>query len=183
MRVIAGSHILISLAPEPASVRAVPRLNRVRADRPTSATDRSAHETSVKSFYFDCFIQQVIALFADGVANNAALERHGALACAGTGTATGPRVDRVTIKATPTRRRVDIMLKNVTRTGLVGGVWFATLAVIVGSSVAMGATLSTSALLLAMGVLPAIIMMLLKAGAPSPTVAEILHSVDAKDGR
>ncbi len=75
------------------------------------------------------------------------------------------------------------MLKNVTRTGLVGGVWFATLAVIVGSSVAMGATLSTSALLLAMGVLPAIIMMLLKAGAPSPTVAEILHSVDAKDGR
>jgi hypothetical protein len=47
----------------------------------------------------------------------------------------------------------------------------------------MGATLSTSALLLVMGVVPAIIMMLIRAGAPSPTVAEILHPVDVKDGR
>jgi len=55
--------------------------------------------------------------------------------------------------------------------------------VIIASSVAMGATLSTSALLLVMGVVPAIIMMLIRAGAPSPTVAEILHPVDVKDGR
>ena len=34
---------------EPASVRAVPPLSRVRADRPTSAIDRSTHETAGKS--------------------------------------------------------------------------------------------------------------------------------------
>jgi len=75
------------------------------------------------------------------------------------------------------------MLKNVTRTQLVSGVWLAALAVVIAFSVARGATLSTSALLLAMGVLPVVIMTLLHAGAPSPTVAEILHAVDGKDGR
>jgi hypothetical protein len=50
--------------------------------------------------------------------------------------------------------------------------------------VAMDARLSTSALLLLIGVAPAVVIVLIGAGAArSPTVAEILHSVNAKDGR
>jgi hypothetical protein len=75
------------------------------------------------------------------------------------------------------------MLNNVSRTWLVSGVWFATLAVIVAWSVAVGAALSTSALLVAVGVAPAVVMVLIRAGAAPPTVAELLHSVNAKDGR
>jgi hypothetical protein len=72
---------------------------------------------------------------------------------------------------------------HVSRTWLVGGVWLAALAIIIAWSVAMGARLSTSALLLVIGVAPAIVMVLIGAGAPSPTVAEILHSVNTKDSR
>ena len=75
------------------------------------------------------------------------------------------------------------MLNDVSRTWLVGGVWFATLAVIIACSVAIGASPSTSAFLLVIGVAPAVVMGLIRAGAPSPTVAEILHSVNAQDGR
>ena len=74
------------------------------------------------------------------------------------------------------------MLNNLSRTRLVGG-WFAAVAVIVAWSVATGARLSTSALLLVVGVVPVMVMMLIGKGGPSPTVAEILHSVNAKDGR
>ena len=75
------------------------------------------------------------------------------------------------------------MLKKVSLTRLLGG-WFAAVAVIVAWSVAMDARLSTSALLLLIGVAPAVVMVLIRAGAaPSPTVAEILHAVNAKDGR
>jgi hypothetical protein len=75
------------------------------------------------------------------------------------------------------------MLKSISRTRLLGG-WFAAVAVIVAWSMAMDARLSTSALLLLIGVAPAVVMVLIRAGAaPSPTVAEILHSVNAKDGR
>ena len=57
-------------------------------------------------------------------------------------------------------------------------------AVIVAWSVAMDARISTSALLLLIGVAPAVVTVLIGAGAaPSPTVAEILQSVHAKDGR
>ena len=74
------------------------------------------------------------------------------------------------------------MLKSVSWTRLLGG-WFAAVAVIVAWSVAMDARLSTSALLLLIGVAPAVVMVLIGAGAaPSPTVAEILHSVNAQDG-
>ena len=48
------------------------------------------------------------------------------------------------------------MLNNVSRTWL-GGVWLATVVLMIGSSVAVGATLSTSALLLVMGVTPAVV--------------------------
>ena len=46
------------------------------------------------------------------------------------------------------------MLNTVSRTWLLGGIWFATLALIIAWSVAVGASLSTSALLLVMGVVP-----------------------------
>ena len=74
------------------------------------------------------------------------------------------------------------MLKSIAPTWLLGG-WFAAVAVIIAWSVAMDARLSTSALLLLIGVAPVAVMVLLGASAPSPTVAEILHSVNAKDGR
>ena len=75
------------------------------------------------------------------------------------------------------------MLKSISPTWLLGG-WFAAVAVIIALSVAMDARLSTSVLLFVIGVAPAVVMVLIGAGAaPSPTVAEILHSVNAKDGR
>ena len=75
------------------------------------------------------------------------------------------------------------MLNSASGMWLLGAVWFATLAVIIAGSVAIGARLSTSAFLLVIGVAPAVVVWLIAAGAPSPTVAEILHSVNAKDGR
>jgi hypothetical protein len=69
------------------------------------------------------------------------------------------------------------MLNNASRTWLVGGVWLATLAVIIAGSVAMGARMSTMALLLALGLAPAGIMLLIGLGAPPPTVAEVLYTV------
>jgi hypothetical protein len=75
-----------------------------------------------------------------------------------------------------------IMLKRTSATWLLG-FWFAAVAVIVAWSVGVDAKLSTSALLLVVGMAPAIVMLLIQAGAASPTVAEILHTVNAKDGR
>ncbi len=75
------------------------------------------------------------------------------------------------------------MLNTGSRTWLLGGIWFATLALIIAWSVAVGASLSTSALLLVMGVVPPGIVVILGFSAPPPTVAELLHSVNAKDGR
>ena len=74
------------------------------------------------------------------------------------------------------------MLNNVSRSWVIGS-WCTTLAIIVAISVAIGASTSTSALLLVMGVAPAIVMALIGGNGPSQTVAEILHSVDGKDGR
>jgi hypothetical protein len=74
------------------------------------------------------------------------------------------------------------MFNSISPTRLLG-VWFAVIAVAVASSVGMEARLSTSALLLVLGIAPVVVMLFLRAGAPSPTVAEILHSVNVKDGR
>ncbi len=74
------------------------------------------------------------------------------------------------------------MLKSISPTWLLGG-WFAAVAVIIALSVAMDARLSTSALLFVIAVGPVAVMVLIGAGASAPTVAEILHSVNAKDGR
>lgn len=75
------------------------------------------------------------------------------------------------------------MLSAMSRTWLVGGLWFATLAIVVASSVAMDAKLSTTAFLLVVGAAPAVVVLLIGAGGQSPTVAEILHNVNAQDGR
>jgi len=75
------------------------------------------------------------------------------------------------------------MLKNISRSWVIGSSWCTTLAIIIAISVAIGASPSTSVLLLVMGVAPAIVMALIGGNGPSQTVAEILHSVDAKDGR
>jgi hypothetical protein len=74
------------------------------------------------------------------------------------------------------------MLNTVTPTWLLGG-WSVAVAVMVACGVALDARLSTVALLLAIGVGPAAVMLLIRAGAPSPTVAEILHSANREDGR
>jgi len=66
------------------------------------------------------------------------------------------------------------------RSFIVGG-WIVSLAAIVAISVSMDANVSTTALLFALGVAPALVMGLIAAGASPPTVAEILHAVETKD--
>ena len=65
---------------------------------------------------------------------------------------------------------------------LVGG-WVAAVATIVAASIAMAANVSTTALLLAIGIVPGVVMALLAHGTPSPSVAQILYSVETKDGQ
>ena len=75
------------------------------------------------------------------------------------------------------------MVNPLSRSGLVVGIWLAALALIIGGSVALGATLTTSVVLLALGVAPVCVMLLIGFGAPPPTVAELLYAVDTNDGR
>jgi hypothetical protein len=75
------------------------------------------------------------------------------------------------------------MLNTIHRPWLAGGLWFASVAAIIAWSISMDARWSTSGLLLLVGVTPAIVALLIGAGAPAPTVAEILHAVHAKNGR
>ena len=77
------------------------------------------------------------------------------------------------------------MLKDVTRNRLVG-FWFAAIAVIVASVVAMGVNVgvSTTALLLTLSLVPPGIILALWRGAPPPTVGEILYAANTrKEGR
>ncbi len=75
------------------------------------------------------------------------------------------------------------MMNNFSRTWLLGG-WITVLALVVTVSVAMAASLSTTMLLVALGVAPGIVVVaILKGSAASPTVAEILHTADRTDGR
>jgi len=61
--------------------------------------------------------------------------------------------------------------------------WFAAVAVLVVWSLAVDAKLSTSVLLLALGVAPAVVSLLIESGAPPPTVAELLYAVNTRDRR
>ena len=74
------------------------------------------------------------------------------------------------------------MLSHLLRSVVLGG-WMASLALILGVSTAMGANVSTIALLVALDVAPALVAVLIAGGVPSPTVAEILHSVEANGSR
>ena len=64
------------------------------------------------------------------------------------------------------------------------GAWFAAVAALVASSVHLDARLSTTVLLLVLGMAPGVIMCLIQAGAAPPTVAEILYAAaNPKDNR
>ena len=65
---------------------------------------------------------------------------------------------------------------------LIGG-WITTVAIIMITSMAVGANASTTAFLVALGLAPGIVVALLAGSAPAPSVAQILHSVETKDGR
>jgi hypothetical protein len=73
------------------------------------------------------------------------------------------------------------MFNSISSIWLLG--WLAAVGVVVASSVLMDAYLSTSALLLAIGLAPLVVIMFMRAGAPSPTVTEVLHSATRTDGR
>jgi hypothetical protein len=76
------------------------------------------------------------------------------------------------------------MLNAFSRTQLLGGIWLAVVGLIVASSIAMGATLSTSAFVLALCMIPLGVMLVIGLGAPPPTVAELLYATNhEKDGR
>jgi hypothetical protein len=75
------------------------------------------------------------------------------------------------------------MLKAGFRSSWLIAAWVATMVIIVGASVAMGAHLSTTVLVLALSVAPAIVIALLAHGQPSPSVGAILHSVEMNDRR
>ena len=74
------------------------------------------------------------------------------------------------------------MSTSVLRTSLYVG-WFTAVGTVVVWSLAADAKLSTSVLFLAMGLAPLVVMLLIGAGAPPPTVAELLHAVHTNDGR
>jgi uncharacterized membrane protein YdjX (TVP38/TMEM64 family) len=73
------------------------------------------------------------------------------------------------------------MVNTDFKTWLIGS-WVAIIVSVVAVSVAMSANISTTLLLLALGVTPGVVMAILGDGASSPTVAEILHN-DARDAR
>lgn len=75
------------------------------------------------------------------------------------------------------------MVPAANRSSWMLAAWVAALTIIAVTSVAMDAHRVTTALLVALGIAPGIVVALVLAGAPSPTVAQILYSVDAKDGR
>ena len=75
------------------------------------------------------------------------------------------------------------MLNATFRSSWLLGAWVAAMAIIVAASMTMGANLSTTALLLALGTAPAIVIAFLAHGQPSPSVAQILHTVETKDDR
>jgi len=74
------------------------------------------------------------------------------------------------------------MFKVMSRNRLVG-IWFATLAVVIVSTVAAGVnmTASTIAFLLTLSVVPPAILLVLWRAAPPQTVAEILHTANSPD--
>jgi len=75
------------------------------------------------------------------------------------------------------------MVNPACRSFWIIGAWFAAMATIVAASIVLGATPSTTALLLGCGIAPGVIVWLLAYAEPSATVAQVLHSGATKDGR
>jgi hypothetical protein len=73
------------------------------------------------------------------------------------------------------------MLKEVSPARWVG-VWFVAVAICTVASIVLGADLTarTSAMLVAMSLVPPAVMLLVFRGAPPLTVAEILHAVESQ---
>ena len=63
------------------------------------------------------------------------------------------------------------------------GVWLAVLMAVAGAGALSGVsiTIGTSAFWFVACVVPPVVMLMVWRGAPSPTVAEILHAVDRRD--
>jgi hypothetical protein len=74
------------------------------------------------------------------------------------------------------------MMNDMTRSRLIQ-VWFAAMALVVVASIALGAavTVGTGAMLLALGLVPPAVILLLWPDVPTLTIAEVLH--DAERGR
>lgn len=74
------------------------------------------------------------------------------------------------------------MLNRFVVRSLLAG-WFAATGILVVWSMAVDAKVSTSLLLFALGVAPAVVSLLIESGSPPPTVAEVLYAVNTKDRR
>jgi hypothetical protein len=71
-------------------------------------------------------------------------------------------------------------MSNAPNRGTISGVWFAVLAAVAGAGAVGGVSIpmGTRALLLVACLVPPAIMLMVRRGAPPPTVAELLHAVD-----
>jgi hypothetical protein len=74
------------------------------------------------------------------------------------------------------------MLNRFFMRSLLAG-WFAAAGIVVAWSLAVDAKVSTSLLLFALGVAPAVVSLAIESGTPPPTVAELLYAVNTKDRR
>ena len=72
------------------------------------------------------------------------------------------------------------MFKTISPLWLVGG-WLLVLSALVAASVAGGARISTSLLLLVLGISPIVVMGFVANNAAGPTVAEILYRAQTRD--
>ncbi len=75
------------------------------------------------------------------------------------------------------------MMNATLRSSWLLGAWLAAVATSAAACVAMGASLSTAAVVLALGIAPAVIMAVLTHSQPPQSVAQILYSVEKKDRR
>lgn len=73
------------------------------------------------------------------------------------------------------------MLNRQSRIWLASGVWFAAVAIIAACSVAVGASVSSSALLFVLCVAPVGVALFIGFGAPPPTVAEVLYALNTEN--
>lgn len=75
------------------------------------------------------------------------------------------------------------MLNKVFTSRRLIGSWVAAAGLIVAATMAMGATLSTTAVALALCLAPLIVVAVLARSAPPTSVSQILYALETKDGR